>query len=115
MRLFTCIIALVLSVMTASAKPITREVAQKKAAAFMVQQRDFRRLTPVVSAQKLRLKTASATTGQTADPYYVFDRGTGEGFVIVSGDDQTIDVLGYSEEGSFDYDNLPRWTAATVR
>ena len=107
MRLFTCIIALVLSVMTASAKPITREVAQKKAAAFMAQQRDFRRLTPVVSAQKLRLKTASATTGQTADPYYVFDRGTDEGFVIVSGDDQTIDVLGYSEKGSFDYDNLP--------
>ena len=107
MRFIAFVFALLLSAMTVSAKPITREEAQKKAAAFMVQQRDFRRLTPVVSAQKLRLKSASATNGQTADPYYVFDRGTDEGFVIVSGDDQTIDVLGYSDNGSFDYDNLP--------
>jgi hypothetical protein len=37
----------------------------------------------------------------------VFNIGTNEGFVIVSGDDRTPAVLGYSDKGSFDMDRLP--------
>ena len=39
--------------------------------------------------------------------YYVFNRGTNEGFVIVAGDDQVTPVLGYSTSGSFDMNEVP--------
>ena len=42
--------------------------------------------------------------GQTA--YYIFSNEAG-GFVIISGDERTEDVLGYSSEGVFDADNMP--------
>ena len=38
---------------------------------------------------------------------YVFNIGSDQGFVIVSGDDQTEAVLGYADQGTFDYDHLP--------
>lgn len=40
-------------------------------------------------------------------PYYIFSRGEGHGFVIVSGDDTTVPILGYTDQGDFDYDSLP--------
>jgi hypothetical protein len=106
MRNVFILLALVFSVMTANAKPISREQAQKRAAAFMAEQRDFRMLAPVTNSQKLSPRK-SARQGSATEPYYVFDKGAGEGFVIVSGDDQTIGVLGYCDEGSFDYEQLP--------
>ena len=39
--------------------------------------------------------------------FYVFNNEGGEGFVIVSGDDLTLPVLGYSDMGSFDINNAP--------
>lgn len=40
-------------------------------------------------------------------PYYVFSRGAGKGFVIVSGDDETAPVIGYTEDGDFDENDIP--------
>ena len=40
-------------------------------------------------------------------PYYIFSRGSGRGYVIVSGDDATTPIIGYTEQGDFDYDRLP--------
>ena len=39
--------------------------------------------------------------------YYVFNVGDDNGYVIVSGDDRTDQILGYVEKGSFDEENLP--------
>ncbi len=39
--------------------------------------------------------------------YYVFDTDDNQGFVIVSGDDRTEPILGYSTNGAFDEDNMP--------
>jgi hypothetical protein len=39
--------------------------------------------------------------------YYVFNRDGGQGFVIVSGDDITSPVLGYSDKGSFNINTAP--------
>lgn len=47
-------------------------------------------------------------TAQT--PYqhiYVFNAADGNGFVLVAGDDRSIPVLGYSDKGSFDYNEMP--------
>ena len=45
--------------------------------------------------------------------YYVFNRPNNEGFVIISGDDRAITVLGYTESGYFDSlalsDNFKYW------
>lgn len=35
-------------------------------------------------------------------PYYVFSRGAGKGYVIVSGDDTTTPIIGYTEQGDYD-------------
>ena len=41
------------------------------------------------------------------DAFRVFNVGKGEGYVVVSGDDRMPDVLGYSDEGTFDAENIP--------
>ena len=50
---------------------------------------------------------------------YVFNHADGHGFVIVAGDDAAIPVLGYSNEGSFSYDDMPenlqRWLELNER
>lgn len=39
--------------------------------------------------------------------FYVFDMTEKGGFVIVSNDSKTIPILGYSETGNIDFDNIP--------
>lgn len=39
--------------------------------------------------------------------YYIFNVTDQQGFVIVSGDDRTKPILGYSNEGSFSAENMP--------
>ena len=39
--------------------------------------------------------------------YYVFNRDGGQGFVIVAGDDVSTPILGYSDKGSFNFDEAP--------
>ena len=43
----------------------------------------------------------------TTPYYYVFNKGENEGFVIVSADDATVPVIGFSDSGKFDYDRMP--------
>lgn len=40
-------------------------------------------------------------------PYYIFSRGAGKGFVIVSGDDAIAPILGYTDQGDYDESQLP--------
>lgn len=46
-------------------------------------------------------------TMEGAADYFVFNFPGGKGFAIVAGDDRVRPVLGYSDEGDFDPDNLP--------
>ena len=91
---------------TVYADPITREQARKKAEAFMSVQNNRMELTPVVNAWKLAPRRRVAAASSTSE-YYVFNKGSHQGYVIVSGDDQTVSVLGYCDSGEFDYDKLP--------
>lgn len=48
--------------------------------------------------------------------YYVFNKGNNNGYVIVSGDDRTKSICGYSDSGTFDYNNIPsnmKWWLST--
>ncbi|MEK6478326.1 C10 family peptidase [Catalinimonas sp. 4WD22] len=50
---------------------------------------------------------ASSNTRQSIQPlYYIFNNET-DGFVIVSGDDAAYPILGFSDEGNFDVNQLP--------
>lgn len=40
-------------------------------------------------------------------PYYVFSRGEGNGYVIVSGDDATAPIIGYTDSGDFVDGQIP--------
>ena len=42
-----------------------------------------------------------------SQPFYVYNSGNGNGFVIISGDDRYAKILGYSDRGSFNFKNLP--------
>lgn len=101
-RIITLMMVLVLSATVASANPISRETARQKAAAFLGGKQ---KLAPVADGKRLsRQRRASA---KEESEYYVFNIGTREGFVIISGDDRTEPVLGYSDKGTFDYETLP--------
>lgn len=65
--------------------PATAEARLVKAAGLTVAQ--LKRAPLADSAQK---------------PYYIFSRGSGNGYVIVSGDDCLPEILGYTESGDFD-------------
>ena len=49
----------------------------------------------------------NGASSQSAN-YYVFTSGENKGFVIVSGDDRFPEIIGYSDEGSFDATNMPQ-------
>lgn len=88
------------------AEPITQEQARQLAEKFLQGKTGNRRLAPITSRAKLaparlRMQTTSAPT------YYVFNRGEKQGFIIVSGDTRVPEVLGYCDEGEFDYTRLP--------
>ena len=48
-----------------------------------------------------------STSGSGNAAYYVFNAAGSRGFVVVSGDDRTPAVLGYSHEGTFDGNDVP--------
>ena len=99
------LLALLSSVLPLNADPITREQAQQRAEQFLQGRRGASNLAPVRSTK--RLAPRHTAPANAYDLYYVFDRGDDEGFVIASGDDRTEPVLGYCDNGHFDYEKLP--------
>ena len=77
----------------AQAQQLSAQEALTKARQFM-QGKTF--------AQPARARGAQ----NDAAPYYIFNAQEG-GFVIISGDERTDDVLAYSENGRFDMDDMP--------
>ena len=84
--------------------PIDKEKALQKASAFMKSKgmsKELKLVTPDNTSHKLY---GVGTTPNEA--FYVFNCDKG-GFVIVSGSDNTEDILGYSDSGVFSLENMP--------
>ena len=93
--------ALVLT-LAAMAGPIDRQQALNTAKAFM------KDVNASVVLQTTTVKHAPGLNGASdVQPYYVFNAQNNQGFVIVAGDDRSEEIIGYSDEGYFDADNLP--------
>jgi hypothetical protein len=90
---------------TAMASPVTQSEAQRAAAAFMLQHRPgvTMKATPA-SAPRMN---AGGPSSASSPSYYVFNTDGGHGYVIVSGDNRTTQILGYSDNGSFDPAHVP--------
>jgi hypothetical protein len=52
-------------------------------------------------------KTESSNFKETEPLYFIFNVNENTGFVIVSGDDIVVPVLGYSNEGTYEHNNQP--------
>lgn len=82
---------------------INREQALRRAQQFLSQEGRMQSLT----LAETQMSKARSQGKQTPDYYYVFNAGDNQGFVIVSGDDSTPAILGYSTEGRFDLSSMP--------
>lgn len=111
-RLYFMFLALFGVMTVVMAKPVTEEEARKKAEAFlnakgsMIAGKAIAPTSPYRAARKKQ---------QTDASYYVFNATNNGGFVIVSGDDSTDEILGYAETGNFDIQNLPSNVAAWLQ
>ena len=81
------------------AKEVTEQQALQKAQLFL----QGRSIKLPISARKVK---GVAKTEKT-NSFYIFNVENNNGFIIVSGEDQTPDILGYSEHGNLDLTNLP--------
>lgn len=61
---------------------------------------------PSNSALSLSYTAKDSTTG-CKSLYYIFDKGNENGYIIVSADDRTKSVLGYTDNGHFDIAAMP--------
>lgn len=84
------------------AGPVGKEEAKEKALAFLngtVSQR--------AGVAKAPRRLQDLSLASSSDAYHVFNIGASNGFVIVSGSDLTPDIIGYTDEGAFDAQNIP--------
>ena len=87
------------------ADPIDAEQAKALAAQFVTTSGS----EPQLVKKAVRRCTDSrklAPKYRSAAPYYIFSRGENQGFVIVSGDNALPEVLGYTESGDYDEENM---------
>ena len=101
----TMMAALWLTALVVVAHPIDREEARQKAVAFLNSQGRQQKLVPLAEGRRMT-KNRKAVAAQPSE-LYIYNIGTHEGFIILSGDDRTEAVLGYTDEGDFDYEALP--------
>lgn len=89
--------------------PVTLQQAMTEAQQFV--QLNGKHSLPGTAAARLQLAHQALSPAGRVD-YYVFNHGTDGGFVIISGDSQTMPVLAYSDQGAFDPNDMPdnvRW------
>ena len=110
-KILLALLALTLSV-AAFAKPVDESVAKSIAESFLRRPSAARLTCKGKFPSENKHLRKPLTAAQAAQPaWYVFNFDGG-GFVIVSGEDLTEPVLGYSQTGHFDYEGAPdniRW------
>ena len=98
-RLLIFLLAYITIGFAAQAGEVTEAQALEKAREFM-------------QGKRFKQQNLRRAPQQEANDFYVFNVEHNEGFVIVSGDDNTIPILGYSDKGNLDMGCLPentRW------
>jgi len=114
-RFFTLFVTVVMAMLT-FANPRTMEEAMQIAGRFAADnqpsvssvQRIRRALSASQPAQSMQLAYTQTQTDNATPALYVFNTTADNGgFVIVSADDRTRAILGYTDNGHFDAGNIP--------
>lgn len=99
-KYFVLLLTLLLSSVSLADK-VTEQEALQKAQKFFKDKR-------IISRKSLtRGLNAEQQPNASPEDYYIFNVEDEGGFVIISGDDRTPEVLGYADSGIIDMDNLP--------
>ena len=98
MRKFTLFLVCVVA-SYCHAAPVTVRQAQQIARQFL----------GATAASKLKssISTLSLSYQAPDNQFYVFNQTQAQGYVIVSGEDNAAPIIGYSDQGSFDYNKIP--------
>ena len=99
-RLVLFLILLLVTTLATNANPVDMRTVCEVAVKFM----NANTKVPMRGVNELQLVTTYRTESDD-EAFYIFN--TPNGFVIVSADDCATPILGYSDEGRFDTDNIP--------
>ncbi len=91
---------LIFTVVVTNARQISQQEAWQVATEFFNKENVTKHCRTLHQAKK-------ASSESEVQPYYVFNAPDNAGFVIVSGDDRACKILGYSDVGSFNFNNMP--------
>ena len=103
MKRFALFFSLFMLCLVVKANPVSRSQALKEAKSFLA----TKGVEMNTSEAAYRAPRKANAQESESSYYYIFNVGNDEGFVIVSGDDRTEQILGYSDSGSFDEENMP--------
>ena len=116
-KLYVLAVMLLASVLIAEAGQVNEQQAREKAKTFLTK-RSLTRGVSVMQRVYVPLKTPSAMESVNDAPLYLFNL-EGGGYVVVSGDDRTVEILAFSEKGRIDPDRMPlnmkNWMDGYVR
>lgn len=104
MKKLSLLLYAILTVLILQANPITKQQAKEIAAKFL----KSRGSQPLNEPKR----AAGRKTGKDQQSIYVFNAENNKGFVMVAGDDRVETILGYTDSGCYDEDNMPenfRW------
>ncbi len=110
-RIFTFIQIFLLVCGTVYAGQVDVKRARAGGQKFLVTKTVSPKFTTVPEVQLVYTATAPSTDAsgavQVHNCYYVFNLGRGEGFIIVSADDQIYPILAWSDQGAFNEKSIP--------
>lgn len=92
-----------LSLQTAMAESVSRDEAAGIAARFLSEHN----LSATLNTSNVHRSPRRSASTQADAYYYIFNVSDDQGFVIVSGDDRTEEIIGYSDKGHFDENRIP--------
>lgn len=99
--LFTFILAASFSVV-ANAESVSKSEAFNTAQQYLLSK------GKILNQSRTPYRSVRSVAGEPQSAYYyVFNAEGGNGYVIVSGDDRTPEILGYVDNGSFDEETIP--------
>ena len=100
MKKLTFLLISLFAYLTVFAGEVTEQQALQKAQNFFKDKK-------LQSKNLRRAPRAGQQQSTSQEDYYVFNVENNGGFVIISGDNRTPEVLGYADSGNIDMDNLP--------
>lgn len=89
------------------AQPVGVADALVKAKQFCTTAVSKRQMSPARNSAGLQLVYTFKSPATQDNCFYVFNRGTGDGYILVSAESRTKEILGFTDKGSFDINVVP--------